>query len=74
MPRTTTRKPSTVPSLLLGAGGILLGAQLLHDLVDRRLLTADSIFDSPLIAVLAALGVAMGGVLAWDFFTDRRPR
>ncbi|HET8724356.1 MAG TPA: hypothetical protein VFM53_09145 [Anaeromyxobacteraceae bacterium] len=74
MPRTTTRTPSAVPALLLGAAGVLVGSQLVHDLVDRRLLTAESIFHSPLAAIGAVLGTVMAGILLWDLFGSRRSR
>lgn len=74
MPRTTIRTPSAVPALLLGAGGILIGSQLVHDLLDRRLLTAESIFHSPLTAVGALLGTVMAGILLWDLVGSRRSR
>ncbi len=74
MPRSTIRESSSVPSLVLASAGLALAYPLVHDAVDRRILTADSIFHSPLTVVLALLGVGMAGVLLWDFFADRRSR
>ncbi len=74
MPRTTTRESSQLPSLLLACAGIALAFPLVHDTLDRRLLTAESIFHSPLTTFLAVLGVGMAGVLLWDFLDDRRSR
>ncbi len=74
MPRSTIRETSAVPSLLLAGAGVALALPLVHDAIDRRILTADSIFHSPLTVVLALLGVGMAGILLWDFFADRRSR
>lgn len=74
MPRTSTRETSSLPAMLLAVAGIGLGANLLHDAIDRRILTAESIFHSPVSAVLAAIGVSMAGVLLWDAFASRRSR
>lgn len=74
MPRTTTREASHLPGLLFAAAGLVLGATLLHDAIDRRLLTAESIFHSPVSAVLSGIGVGMAGVLLWDAFSSRRSR
>ncbi len=74
MPRTSSREASNLPSLLFAAAGLLLGATLLHDAVDRRILTPDSIFHSPVTAVLSGIGVGMAGVLLWDAFFSRRSR
>jgi hypothetical protein len=74
MPRTTIRESSHLPSLLLACAGIGLAIPLVHDAIDQRLLTTESIFASPLIAVLSLLGVGMAGVLLWDFIADRRSR
>jgi hypothetical protein len=74
MPRSTIRESSTLPSLLLACAGLALAFPLLHDAFDRRLLTAESIFHSPVTTGLALLGVGMAGVLLWDFFADRRAR
>lgn len=74
MPRTSTREASHVPGLLFAFAGLALGATLLHDAIDRRLLTAESIFHSPVTAVLSGIGVGMAGVLLWDAFFSRRSR
>ncbi|HET8732251.1 MAG TPA: hypothetical protein VFM45_00620 [Anaeromyxobacteraceae bacterium] len=74
MPRSTIRESSTLPSLLLACAGLALAYPLLHDAFDRRILTAESIFHSPVTTGLALLGVGMAGVLLWDFFADRRGR
>jgi hypothetical protein len=74
MPRATTRETSRFPSAILAGAGLALGVAFLHDTVDSRLMTAVSIFHSPLAAVGGVLGVIMAGVLAWDLFTARRPK
>jgi hypothetical protein len=74
MPRTTIRESSNVPALLLASAGIALGYFLVHDAVDRRILTAESIFNSPVTALMAALGVTMAGIILWDVFSSRWPR
>lgn len=74
MPRTTVRESSHLPALVMGCAGLALGGTLVHDLVDRRLLTAESIFNSPMLTVLAILGVTMAGILAWDAVSSRHPR
>jgi hypothetical protein len=74
MPRTSTRTPSSVPSLLLAAAGILFGAQFIHDVVDNRALTSASIFHSPLTAAGAVIGSVMAAVLLWDLVGSRRSR
>ena len=74
MPRTSTRETSHLPSLLLGGAGIALAFPFVHDALDRRLLTAESIFSSPLTALLSILGVGMAGIILWDFFSSRWPR
>ncbi len=73
MPQSTTRMASHLPALALAASGIALGAVLVHDAVDARWLTAESIFQSPLTVVGGARGAAMGAVLVWDWLTSRRP-
>ncbi len=74
MPRSTIRETSSLPSLVLACSGLALAYPLLHDAVDRRILTAESMFHSPVTVILAALGVGMAGILLWDFFADRRSR
>jgi hypothetical protein len=63
-----------LPSLLFAGAGVALAIPLVHDALDRRILTADSIFQSPLTVGLAVLGVGMAGVLLWDLLADRRSR
>jgi hypothetical protein len=72
MPRATTRETSRFPSVVLAGAGLALGVALVHDIVDSRLMTAASIFHSPIVAVGGVLGVLMAGILAWDLFTSRR--
>jgi hypothetical protein len=72
MPRVASRENSNFPSVILAGSGLALGVAFVHDMVDSRLLTAASIFHSPVVAVLGALGVAMAGVLAWDLIVSRR--
>jgi hypothetical protein len=72
MPRTTVRETSNLPALLLAGCGLLIGGTLVHDAIDRRLLTAESIFHSPLATFGAVLGVGMAAVLVWDVVTSRR--
>jgi hypothetical protein len=72
MPRATTRETSRFPSVVLAGAGLALGVALVHDTVDSRLMTAASIFHSPIVAVGGVVGVLMAGVLAWDLFTSRR--
>ncbi len=74
MPRTSIREGSNLPSVLFASLGIALGIPLVHDDFDRRLLTADSIFHSPVTALLAALGVGMAVILLWDVLSSRRSR
>ena len=74
MPRATTRETSRVPSVVLAISGLALGAAFIHDTMDSRLLTAASIFHSPLAAVGGVLGVGMAAVLAWDVLTSRRQK
>lgn len=74
MPRTTTRETSSFPSMLMAAAGLAIGVAFVHDVVDNHLLTASSIFHSPIAAVGAVLGVTMAAVLAWDLFTSRRSK
>jgi hypothetical protein len=71
MPRVASRETSNFPSVVLAVSGLALGVAFIHDTVDSRLLTAASIFNSPIVAVLGALGVAMAGVLAWDLIVSR---
>ena len=72
MPRATTRETSRFPSVVLAGAGLALGVALIHDTVDSRLMTAASIFHSPIVAVGGVVGVLMAAVLAWDLFTSRR--
>jgi hypothetical protein len=72
MPRVATRETSEFPLVILAGSGLAVGVAFVHDMVDSRLLTAASIFNSPLVALLGALGVAMAGVLAWDLIVSRR--
>jgi hypothetical protein len=72
MPRATTRETSRIPSVVLAGAGLALGVALIHDTVDSRVMTAASIFHSPIVAVGGVLGVLMAAVLAWDLFTSRR--
>lgn len=74
MPRTSTREGSQLPAILLACAGLGLAFPLVHDALDRRIFTADSIFHSPVATVLAALGVGMAGLLLWDVLSSRRPR
>jgi hypothetical protein len=74
MPQAIDRRTGQLPSLVLGLVGVALGAALVHDAVDRRLLTSESIFDSPLAVAGALLGVAMAVVLLWDSVAGRRKR
>jgi len=74
MPRTATRETSKFPALVFALAGLALGVAFVHDLVDSRLLTAASIFHSPLVAVGGALGVTMAAVLAWDLFASRHSK
>jgi hypothetical protein len=74
MPRITTRETSSVPSMVMAAAGLAIGVALVHDVVDSHLLTASSIFQSPITAVGGVLGVTMAAVLAWDLFTSRRSK
>jgi hypothetical protein len=74
MPRTTIRETSSFPSMVLAGAGLAIGVAFIHDVVDSRLLTAASIFQSPIAAVLGALGVTMAAVLAWDLITSRRSK
>jgi hypothetical protein len=74
MPRSTLRESSTLPSLLFACAGLAFAFPLLHDVIDSRIFTAESIFQSPVSTALAVLGVGMAGVLLWDFFADRRTR
>jgi hypothetical protein len=72
MPRTTIRESSQLPSILLACAGLALAFPLVHDAIDRRIFTAESIFNSPITTVLAVLGVGMAGVLLWDIVSSRR--
>ena len=74
MPRTSVRPVSNLPSFLLASAGLLLGVALVHDAIDRRILTSESIFSSPVAAILATLGIGMAGVLIWDILSSRRSR
>jgi hypothetical protein len=58
--------------VVLAGAGLALGVALVHDTVDSRVMTAASIFHSPIVAVGGVLGVLMAAVLAWDLFTSRR--
>jgi hypothetical protein len=58
--------------VVLAGAGLALGVAFVHDIVDSRLMTAASIFHSPIVAVGGVLGVLMAGILAWDLFTSRR--
>ena len=60
--------------MVLAISGLALGVAFIHDTMDNRLLTAASIFHSPLVAVGGALGVGMAAVLAWDVFSARRQK
>jgi len=74
MPRAATRETSRIPSVVFAGAGLAIGVAFVHDVVDSRLLTAASIFHSPIAAVGGALGVTMAAVLAWDLVTSRRSR
>jgi hypothetical protein len=74
MPRTTIRETSSFPSMVLAGAGLAIGVAFIHDVVDSRLLTAASIFQSPIAAAGGALGVTMAAVLAWDLITSRRSK
>ena len=74
MPRTTTRETSSFPGMVMAGAGLAIGVAFIHDVVDSRLLTSASIFQSPIAAVLGALGVTMAAVLAWDLVTSRRSK
>lgn len=74
MPRTRTRETSSLPSMVMAAAGLAIGVAFAHDVVDSHLLTASSIFQSPIAAVGGVLGVTMAAVLAWDLFTSRRSK
>jgi len=74
MPRAATRETSRIPSVVFASAGLAIGVAFVHDVVDSRLLTAASIFHSPIAAVGGALGVTMAAVLAWDLVTSRRSR
>jgi len=74
MPRTATRETSKFPSWVFATAGLALGVAFIHDVVDSRLLTAESIFHSPLVAVGGALGVTMAAVLVWDLIASRRSK
>jgi len=58
--------------VVLAGAGLALGVALVHDILDSRLMTAASIFHSPIVAVGGVVGVLMAAVLAWDLFTSRR--
>jgi hypothetical protein len=72
MARATTRETSRFPAVVLAGAGLALGVALVHDILDSRLMTAASIFHSPIVAVGGVVGVLMAAVLAWDLFTSRR--
>ncbi len=74
MPRVSARPSSHLPSLLLAAAGLALGASLVHDAIDARVLTAASIFHSPLSVAGAIIGSFAAAVLLWDAVTSRRDR
>jgi hypothetical protein len=74
MPQVIDRRTGQLPSLALGVGGVALGAALFHDVVDRRILTPESIFDSPLAVAGALLGVAMAVIVVWDAVASRGSR
>lgn len=74
MPRTTTRETSSFPAMVMAGAGLAIGVAFVHDVVDSHLLTSASIFQSPIAAVLGALGVTMAAVLAWDLFISRRSK
>ena len=46
--------------------GLAIGVAFVHDVVDSRIFTASSIFQSPIAAVRAGMGVAMAGCSLWD--------
>jgi hypothetical protein len=58
--------------VVLAGAGLALGVALVHDTVDSRVMTAASIFHSPIVAVGGVLGVLMAAILAWDLLTSRR--
>jgi len=74
MPRSAAREGSSLPSILFASLGIALGIPLVRDALDKRILTSDSIFHSPVTALLAALGVGMAVILLWDVLSARRSR
>ena len=74
MPRTTTGETSKFPAMVLAGAGLAIGVAFAHDMLDSRLLTASSIFHSPIAAAGGALGVTMAAVLAWDLITSRRSK
>jgi hypothetical protein len=71
MPRTATTETSNIPAMVISGAGLAIGVAFIHDVVDSHLLTAASIFQSPIAAVGGVLGVTMAAVLAWDLITSR---
>ena len=67
-----TQQGSRLPSLLMACAGLALAVPLVHDAIERRLFTTESIFDCGVTVLLALLGIGGAGVLLWDFFADRR--
>jgi hypothetical protein len=74
MPRAAIREASRFPSIIFAGAGLAIGVAFVHDVVDSHLLTAASIFQSPIAAAGGVLGVTMAAVLAWDLFTSRRSK
>jgi hypothetical protein len=74
MRHSTTQQGSRLPSLLMALAGISFAIPLVHDALDQRIFTAESIFDSRATALLAVLGIGMAGILLWDLFTTFRSR
>jgi hypothetical protein len=74
MRQDITQQGSRLPSLLLASAGIALAIPLVHDAIDQRIFTPESIFDCRATALLAVIGMGGAGVLLWDFFISRRAR